>query len=377
MPWLALAAVAFAWFASYRYGVRRVGHDPPESRTLGESRRRPTAIDDDAPRSPREAMAAAPDKQDRGGLVDPPEPGVTLVVRVIDGTPGALTEGQCVPSARVELGPWSALTDRKGEATLAGIPAGEHALRVRSQGFAPVEQAIDLTGKDEERVRPSRPGVVVRLQGVAARVSGFVIGSDGAPLAEALVCLDTRTRAGSGGFTRPRPGSDTATVLGSPPHAITDERGAFELDVLSGFAEQSLLVCSGRPGTPLIVRRPISSDELAGLELVEVRVPPAGAVELRCLRADGLPGRGTLELTDGIVTHDLVADAVLERVPGRERWNALARSAGGLDLHLAPGGYKALFRPTESGGNPQPMQSFYLTISGPGPQHKVLWLGDG
>ena len=72
--------------------------------------------------------------------------------------------------------------------------------------------------------------------------------------------------------------------------------------------------------------------------------------------------------------YDLTADEVLGRVLGAERWNDVERQAGGLDLRLAPGGYKALFRPEGEGRS---MKAFYLTVSDVGPQRKVLSLEGG
>ncbi len=309
----------------------------------------------------RRPVATAP--KDDG---EPPAagPGLELVVRVIDGTPGAPTEALAVPFAQVRLGDALLVTDAQGVARLSGAPAGEHVLRVQARNFVPFEEAVVIGGSVE---RPR----VVRLHAAAALIYGFVIGPDGAPIADALVCLDTRQRTGSGAFSSART-SRTEHAPAAYSRDVSDEVGHFELAAPAGSGQQSLLVCPGRRETPLIVRRALGRDEQAGLQPVEVHVPGASTVEIRCLRTDGAPGDGRLELSDGMVTYDLADDTVLSRVPDLERWNLLEHTPGRVSLALAPGGYKALFVPEEPG---LAMESFFVVVAGLGAQDEVRWLG--
>ena len=67
---------------------------------------------------------------------------------MIDGIPGATTEGQAVPFARIQVdeGTSAVVTDSQGHARLPGLLAGKHDLRVSSERFARFEQVVDLGG---------------------------------------------------------------------------------------------------------------------------------------------------------------------------------------------------------------------------------------
>jgi hypothetical protein len=217
------------------------------------------------------------------------------------------------------------------------VPEGPSRLQVSAEGFCPLEHRIERLVTHEE-------SVVVRLQRSSGRLAGFLVSTGGAPLAGALLCLDTRTRLS------PSPGppatqqsrrtrSDEAWAM---PHAVSDERGTFALELVPGAA--TLLVCPGRDGLPLLLRRELEPEELAGLLPLVVEVPPAEVVSIRFLQENGAPAAGSLELSDGLVLHDLAADPVLRRIPAIGRWNGSARVPGGVRVHLVPGGYEAVQR---------------------------------
>ena len=95
-----------------------------------------------------------------------------------------------------------------------------------------------------------------------------------------------------------------------------------------------------------------------------LRIPPGIQATVRCVRRDGTAALGTLELSDGIVTHDLAQDSVARHVHDVERWNGAVKSTGALEVRLAAGVYKALFRPEDPQAG---LRAFVVTVVGPGP----------
>lgn len=321
-----------------------------------------------SPEAEATASPAAPSAADRNGDVrQTAEMQFGLVVHVIDATPDpTASSGRGLPSAHVALVSSAdgracgsgAYCDARGVAHLEGIPPGMHRLRVSAAGFTVHEQTIafDPARLEQDPHLRGRP-LVVRLHGVAARISGLLLTADSQLAAGALVFLDTRTQAVSPVGTRPR--SPARSRSAASCYTVTDDRGFFELDTLRGFSEQTMIVCAGRSDSPLLVRRPLTADEIGHGASLQVVLPRAAPIEFRCERADGSLGQGKVDVIDDrAMPWDLEADPVLKSVPGIARWNVIERAAGRLVVPLAPGGYKVFF----DAGSAAQSRAFFLVL---------------
>lgn len=332
---LLLAAGAHRW----------LGDEPPMAITP----RRPSAVrpessfvraqsPDEAPSDLRESMSidASP----------APAPGFDLsakaaAVRVFDATPGRdrrslegaririVSEGGARDGAHAAAFEREASSDQQGRALLEDVPSGVYQLHVECPDFAPLQRPLEV----RDRRRTTHVGVLA----VRGAVNGRVVDFLGQPVGDALVCLDVRTeRAGGlrgGGLRSLRPPD-----LGVPPYTHTDERGLFELGLLAGFEQQSLVVCPGRQGMPVILRHVLDP---SASEFIQIRVPDSTDVVLSFDGVDGRPVAGEVTVTDGHLVLAPLQESVIGALPESVRPSDLSsETTGRTTLRLASGGYK-------------------------------------
>jgi RNA polymerase sigma factor (sigma-70 family) len=169
---------------------------------------------------------------DRTGLVIRLEPRPAIVGQVFreNGEPlvGAVVEARPPrPSARATPGMahTTARTDETGRFHLVGIDAGRHEVRV----FDGIGQRPSAGGSDQDPFAPvivdvpaSGP-VAARLEvkGGGKRLTGTVVGPDGAPVADAWIKVHAR-------------GADRVPTFHGGPPVLTDASGRFSIDGVFG-----------------------------------------------------------------------------------------------------------------------------------------------
>ena len=200
------------------------------------------------------AAAAVP-----AGADDAPAPG-PLPVRLV--TVGE--DGKAAPVANVflSLGGRRASTDREGLATVDGLPAGRHTLKVTQSGFDTVSQAVDVPPG-------ARQALEVRLTPAPRAEWGGRVLAEGLdrPLAGVIITL--------------RPLQVRAAVAG-PASAVSDWEGAFELVALAPGRYE---LTAEAPGFVPVSR--------------EVEVRKDAPLELRLARESG-PARLEVAVTDAL-----------------------------------------------------------------------------
>lgn len=242
---------------------------------------------------------------------------------VLDDATGAPVADAVVgTSVRDEL----TTTDGRGAFVLPAVGAGDGAVRVRAEGFAPLEAAVGDVDDPEDlelRLVPER------------RLTGRIVAHDGTALGGVHVSAH--------GFRRGTSGFPTARCSA---HAVTSKSGLFELGGLAPSLPLVLVAVAPGHGRTLLDLAPGGPDELG-----DVRLHPAHRLDVRVLWSDGTPaarvrvelvganddrsarlGPGDSRVSDGVgATEQRFTDDL-----GRVRLTDLSR--GSYRLRVAPAG---------------------------------------
>jgi hypothetical protein len=231
------------------------------------------------------------------------------VVRVTDGAPVAGVTVEVFAAGSLTTPLTSTATGDDGAFTFTGLSTGGYKLRFRGAGFSEIWYPAALTGEAAEQidVQPGKDavGLVVKLGGLPATLTGKVVGDDvaGALLTVRvpLNLLAAGQRAGTTGSTAPAvtaaPGTGAPTGDGGLTSAVLTSvpigsDGAFTLTDLASPMQYELVVT--KPGF-------IADTQTIDLAGGEVRT----GVQLRLRTGDGLIG-GVVVGPDGPVGNALI-----------------------------------------------------------------------
>ena len=309
-----ICGAAALWFVS---GPGATDNVAPESAAAREGPRGSPG----ASGPPRAAAAAPPERREAGHAVEAEAAGAAEAAVEVAGTVFDAAGMRCagVPIARRGAQGTLATSDVGGKFTVRVPPS-------RCMLVAAGERFVTVLGGAWSPQSSLEPALVVAM---ALRLQGRVIGSDGAPIAQAKLVLDLPEDFG----TRFPAALDLGEVLRTA--AAADAYGAFALAAVPAVPGATLFVSA--PGfRPASVPLP-TGDDLGMTVTLEPYRATAGALAGRVVDAGGAPcpgARVALGLTSVVSDSDGAFSISLQRAgsPGE----LVAAKAGALPARLLP-----------------------------------------